>query len=1242
MGAADKSAALAALRDKRLKQAKNRSASPEKTRPPQAETTSSGIAYHASAIPRSSKILAPESSPSGPESKYYGGNTASHAIPGHGAAAIRHNLFGDTLDIATQSLNKPRKQQQMTQAEREAAARSEQVMQGLLGMAGSGGGGGGGGGHVSSSSGIPARPDSRASTHDNDGLPPRKKQAVAPASTTTSEGARTPSSPTFGSRSGSAAALPGRMASGLRVSTPGHSDEEERMRGSLTPPVVGVGFGSGGGPQRVSLAARGAGVNGGNGTGSGSFSAAVSTPNRTRLPGTGFTTGGSMSSSEVLNPDRLKIMFPQVPTQVIEETIIDYGDEPPVEIIKRIRAAQTGVPYRAPGVASVKTIRAVATRAPVPLSSPTSEPAFSTPGKPTPTPARKNPKVVSAIYANRRERRPTQVAIDVGSASSPPTAVAKPKTIDVVSDEEAVTEDDDSDTEGARKGKGKMEVDEDGQDMDEVKALEVFNTCTAETLTGTIVCSAEQAEIIISLRPFATVEELRKKLTKRKGVSFGLFEQYIEVIQGYIEVDRCLTKCENIGKEIAETVEIWTGSSRGARSRTGTPDGGGAGTVGLSQDTGLHVTSVDVDKIKAEIMTEQDKKRRATLKTFVTEQPKTLAKGVVLKDYQLLGVNWLNLLYTKDLSCILADDMGLGKTMQVISFLTLLRERGSKGPHLIIVPSSTLENWVREFQKFSPQIDVRTYYGSQNERFNLRDEYRAMADNDELEVLLTTYDMAWKPDDNKFLRKKIQFDCCIFDEGHTLKNFESQRYKSLIQIRSNWRVLLTGTPLQNNLQELVSLLNFIHEDIFEEAEEHLRQIFKVHNKGSANMLSQQRVSRARAMMTPFVLRRRKVQVLKDLPPKTDKVIECEMPASQKKLYLETLRRSSSALAQQNLLEGEADGKPKRGRKAVLEKKNDASANILMDLRKAALHPLLFRKVYDDKKIRTVARDCMLEPEFATSNFDLIVEDMEVMTDAELFFFCQRYKSVNHHTISSKHFMDVAKVKALKKVLEDSDKEGKRILLFSQFTQMLDILQVILSNLGFRYIRLDGSTKVDERQGLVDEFTNDPDIKVFLLSTKAGGMGINLVAASVVCIFDQDFNPHNDRQAADRAYRIGQTREVEVIKLLTRNTIDEDIYRIGITKLRLDDAVGGTGGGSASVPGLAGDATAPQADATGAMDDTRAQNEVKKSLLNTLRQKLVDEEGKVRDVTEDVLTNGDDAAEGEGKVDEAGVVHVKVE
>jgi hypothetical protein len=183
-------------------------------------------------------------------------------------------------------------------------------------------------------------------------------------------------------------------------------------------------------------------------------------------------------------------MFDKVPYQVIEDTIIQYGDEPNVEILKRLRAANDGVPYRAPGVASVKSIKPIATRAPIPFNTSGESPAFTSPVQPATQ--RKNPKTVSAIYANRSERRPTQAAIDV-DASSPvrgdadgKQAEPKPTTTTVISDDEAVTEDDDSDIEGGRKGKGKMQVDEDGQDMDEVKALEVFNTCTAETLTGTI------------------------------------------------------------------------------------------------------------------------------------------------------------------------------------------------------------------------------------------------------------------------------------------------------------------------------------------------------------------------------------------------------------------------------------------------------------------------------------------------------------------------------------------------------------------------------------------------------------------------------------------------------------------------------------------------------------------------------------------------------------------------------------
>lgn len=331
----------------------------------------------------------------------------------------------------------------MTEAEKEEMRRSASMMQGLMSMTG-------------------GRPDSRASTNDGDGLPPRKKQAVE-------SGSRTPSSPTLGSRSGSAA-LVGRMQSGLRVSTP--------LLDSDTPSSP-IGFGSSTGPQRVSLSRNGS-------SGVTLFAASVSTPDRARYPGTASTS----SNETLLNPDRLKSIFHKLPLEVIEETIIKYGDELPVEIMKRLRAANDGVPYRAPGVASVKTIKPVATRAPVPLHASGSGSSFTSPIQIAAS-QRKNPKAVSAIYANRSERKATQVTKDAGMSSPAKSEVEEVKKqsqqerATTISDDEAVT-DDDSDVEGGRKGKGKMEVDEDGQDMDEVKALEVFNTCTAETLTGTI------------------------------------------------------------------------------------------------------------------------------------------------------------------------------------------------------------------------------------------------------------------------------------------------------------------------------------------------------------------------------------------------------------------------------------------------------------------------------------------------------------------------------------------------------------------------------------------------------------------------------------------------------------------------------------------------------------------------------------------------------------------------------------
>lgn len=234
--------------------------------------------------------------------------------------------------------------------------------------------------------------------------------------------------------------------------------------------------------------------------------------------------------------------------------------------------------------------------------------------------------------------------------------------------------------------------------MDENRALEVFNTCTAADLTGTIACSEEQAQSIIACRPFASVDELKKKLTKRKGVSFALFEQYIDVVQGYVQVDRCLNECEEIGRTISQVMEVWTGSAPTrpvSTTGTATPTG--------NNDTGLHAVTVDPDALRARLQGETDPARKSILRKYIQKQPR-LKEGIHLKDYQLVGLNWLNLLFERKISCILADEMGehpalsetqrfadsvlagLGKTIQVISFFALLKQRGVAGPHLIVVP----------------------------------------------------------------------------------------------------------------------------------------------------------------------------------------------------------------------------------------------------------------------------------------------------------------------------------------------------------------------------------------------------------------------------------------------------------------------------------------------------------------------------------------------------------------------------
>jgi len=351
------------------------------------------------------------------------------------------------------------------------------------------------------------------------------------------------------------------------------------------------------------------------------------------------------------------------------------------------------------------------------------------------------------------------------------------------------------------------------------------------------------------------------------------------------------------------------------------------------------------------------------------------------------------------------------------------------------------------------------------------------------------------------------------------------------------------------------------------------------------------------MMTPFVLRRRKDQVLKDLPNKTERIEWCEMTELQRSIYMDALQRSRKTVLDVETASVDSAATPPTNGHSKAVKKNpransrpkdkmylENSSNVLMDLRKAASHPMLFRKRFTDDILSAITKKLLKEPDFKKRGalYDLVKEDMSVMTDAELQVFCATYKSTRKYLQDEACYHDAGKVQVLMRLLAEYGKEGRKVLIFSQFTQILDILQAILKHRSITYLMLTGSTPVDVRQTLVDEFTEDQSIPVFLLSTKAGGMGINLTAASVVIMFDQDFNPHNDRQAQDRAYRIGQRRDVEVVKLISRGTIEEDMLRLGETKLALDEAVAG------------------DAEEKG---DSEPEREMKISLMNTLRQQF---------------------------------------
>lgn len=700
-----------------------------------------------------------------------------------------------------------------------------------------------------------------------------------------------------------------------------------------------------------------------------------------------------------------------------------------------------------------------------------------------------------------------------------------------------------------------------------------------------------------------TQQKKSRRGASQKKESERLLEKINQSIRGYNAIDSLIKKCSSYGKLIASHMKRW-GVNLEQSSNDGEldfmhvdSDDDDAAVVEDFDETEVSATPTpapgaklsapskangkesdsdfededEEDEVVSDASEDEDygQTRRSVvpnrrgrpsqkgLVKFFKGKPRLLGADVQLKDYQQTGINWLNLLYHNQMSCILADDMGLGKTCQVISFYAYLKQINEPGPHLVVVPSSTLENWLREFQKFCPSLKIEPYYGSQQERAGLREILERTAG--EYDVIVTTYNLAaGNKYDISFLRN-CQFNVVVYDEGHMLKNSLSERFAKLMRIQGNFRLLLTGTPLQNNLKELMSLLEFIMPSLFEAKKDYLASIFKQRakttddNKDFNPLLAQEAINRAKMMMKPFILRRRKDQVLKHLPAKHRNIEYCTMNEAQRKIYNGEIKL---VMEHKRMVK---DGKLPKDPKERAKIQSSSSKNLIMALRKASIHPLLFRSIYNDKIISKMSDAILDEPDYSENgNRQYIMEDMSYMTDFELHKLCCNFpKTLSKFQLHKKEWMQSGKIDKMCEILKHIivDKKEK-VLIFSLFTQVLDILEMVLSSLNYKFLRLDGSTQVNDRQSLIDKFYDDKSIPIFILSTKAGGFGINLVCANNVIIFDQSFNPHDDRQAADRAHRVGQTKEVTITTLITKDSIEEKIFQLAKNKLDLDTHISG--------------------------------------------------------------------------------------
>uniref|UniRef100_A0A8C9WBG5 Chromodomain helicase DNA binding protein 6 n=1 Tax=Scleropages formosus TaxID=113540 RepID=A0A8C9WBG5_SCLFO len=482
------------------------------------------------------------------------------------------------------------------------------------------------------------------------------------------------------------------------------------------------------------------------------------------------------------------------------------------------------------------------------------------------------------------------------------------------------------------------------------------------------------------------------------------------------------------------------------------------------------------------------------------EQSREYRNGNQLREYQLEGMNWLLFNWYNRKNCILADEMGLGKTIQSITFLYEIFSMGIKGPFLIIAPLSTITNWEREFRTWT-EMNVIVYHGSQISRqmilqyemYHKDEQSNPLPGMFKFHGVITTFEMIMA--DCPEL-KKIHWRCVVIDEAHRLKNRNCKLLEGLKLMNLEHKVLLTGTPLQNSVEELFSLLNFLEPLQFPSETSFLEEF--------GDLKTDEQVKKLQAILKPMMLRRLKDDVEKNLAPKEETIIEVELTNIQKKYYRAILEKNFTFLA-----------------KGANQHNMPNLINTMMELRKCCNHPYLI----------TGAEEKILEGFKKMHNPDAWDFQLQAMIQA------------------------AGKLVLIDKLLPKLIAGGHKVLIFSQMVRCLDILEDYLIQRRYTYERIDGRVRGNLRQAAIDRFCKvDSDRFVFLLCTRAGGLGINLTAADTCIIFDSDWNPQNDLQAQARCHRIGQSKAVKVYRLITRNSYEREMFDKASLKLGLDKAV----------------------------------------------------------------------------------------